>query len=57
MPLIKAETKFPHGMPAPLMACLLGVICHIQADVVLHPFVYAKAVLRIWGATTMLKPP
>lgn len=49
MPLIKAETKFPHGMPAPLMACLLGVICHIQADVVLHPFVYAKSGVEDMG--------
>ena len=43
MPLIEVEKKFPNGMPAPLMACLLGVICHIQADSVLHPFVYAHS--------------
>lgn len=49
MPLIEAEKKFPYGLPAPLMACLLGVICHIQADVVLHPFVYAKSGVEDMG--------
>lgn len=43
MPLMEAEKKFPQGLPAPLMACMLGVICHMQADVVLHPFVYAHS--------------
>jgi len=43
MPLIEAEATFPAGMPGPLMACLLGIICHMQADVVLHPFVYAHS--------------
>ncbi len=42
-PLIEAEATFPAGMPAPLMACLLGIICHMQADIVLHPFVYAHS--------------
>jgi hypothetical protein len=40
-PLILAESNFPNGMPDDLRACLLGVICHMQADMVFHPFVYA----------------
>ena len=40
-PLIRAEQRFPDGLPAALFSCLLGVICHIEADAVLHPYVYA----------------
>ena len=40
-PLIRAERRFPDGMPAPLFSCLLGVICHMEADMALHPYVYA----------------
>ncbi|MDA8430662.1 MAG: zinc dependent phospholipase C family protein [Geobacteraceae bacterium] len=40
-PLIQAEGRFSEGLPPPLLACLLGVISHIEADIVFHPFVYA----------------
>ncbi|CAH2030530.1 zinc dependent phospholipase C family protein [Trichlorobacter ammonificans] len=40
-PLIEVERRFPGSLPAPLLACLLGVISHMLADCVLHPFVYA----------------
>lgn len=40
-PLIRAESLFPGGLPPGLMACLLGVVSHMQADSVFHPFVYA----------------
>jgi hypothetical protein len=40
-PLIRAELCFPDGLPAETLACLLGVITHMQADIVFHPFVYA----------------
>lgn len=40
-PLIQAESNYPDGMPDDLRACLLGVICHMQADMVFHPFVFA----------------
>jgi len=40
-PLIAAESRFPHGIPPELTACLMGVLSHMQADMVLHPFVYA----------------
>lgn len=40
-PLIRAEQRFPDGLPPPTLACLLGVITHMQADIVFHPFVYA----------------
>lgn len=42
-PLILAEQGFPQGLPPALLACLLGVITHIQADIILHPFVYAMS--------------
>jgi hypothetical protein len=42
-PLIAAEQRYPEGLPAPLMACLLGVITHMQADIIFHPFVYAQS--------------
>lgn len=40
-PLIHAERRFPEGLPAPLFACFLGVISHMEADIALHPYVYA----------------
>lgn len=40
-PLIQAERRFPDGVPSALLACFLGVICHMEADVALHPYVYA----------------
>jgi hypothetical protein len=40
-PLILAEQQFPDGLPPAVLACLLGVITHMQADIVFHPFVYA----------------
>jgi hypothetical protein len=40
-PLILAEANCPGGLSDDLLACLLGVICHMQADIVFHPFVYA----------------
>ena len=40
-PLILAEQRFPDGLPPAVLACLLGVITHMQADIVFHPFVYA----------------
>jgi len=42
-PLIGAEARFPEGLPEPLLACFLGVISHLEADVALHPFVYAAS--------------
>ena len=41
-PLIQAEQRFPGGLPPATLACLLGVITHMQADIVFHPFVYAQ---------------
>jgi hypothetical protein len=40
-PLIRAEQRFPDGPPPATLACLLGVITHMQTDIVFHPFVYA----------------
>ena len=42
-PLIRAEQSFPDGLPPATLACLLGVVTHMQADIVFHPFVYALA--------------
>ncbi|QEM68367.1 zinc dependent phospholipase C family protein [Geobacter sp. FeAm09] len=43
-PLIRAEEAYgPGGLPAGLSACLLGVLSHMQADIVFHPFVYAHS--------------
>jgi hypothetical protein len=41
LPLIQAEQRFPEGLHPAILACLLGVITHMQADIVFHPFVYA----------------
>jgi hypothetical protein len=40
-PLIRVERCFPDGLPPPLLACLLGVITHIETDIIFHPYVYA----------------
>jgi hypothetical protein len=41
LPLINAERRFPEGLPPALFSCFLGVISHMEADVALHPYVYA----------------
>jgi len=41
LPLINAERRFPEGLPPALFACFLGVISHMEADIALHPYVYA----------------
>jgi hypothetical protein len=41
IPLIQAEQHFPDDIPPAILACLLGVITHMQADIVFHPFVFA----------------
>ena len=40
-PLIHAAEQYPDGLPPALLACLLGVITHIQGDICFHPFVFA----------------
>jgi hypothetical protein len=40
-PLIDAEQRLSGDLPQELLACFLGVISHIEADVALHPFVYS----------------
>lgn len=40
-PLIRAEANQTGGWPDDLLACLLGVVSHMLADIVFHPFVYA----------------
>jgi len=40
-PLIQAESSFPAGLPPDYLACLLGVISHMVADIVFHPYVYS----------------
>jgi len=43
-PLIRIEESHgAKGLPAGLLACLLGVLSHMQADIVFHPFVYAHS--------------
>jgi len=43
-PLIRIEEAYgAEGLPAGLLACLLGVLSHMQADIVFHPFVYAHS--------------
>lgn len=42
-PLIRAEQQLSQGMSDALFSCFLGVICHIEADVALHPYVYAAS--------------
>lgn len=40
-PLIAAERRHGGELPPPLLACLLGVITHMQTDMTFHPLVYA----------------
>ena len=40
-PLIRAEANYAGRLPDDLLTCLLGVISHMLADIVFHPFVYA----------------
>ena len=43
-PLIRIEEAYgTEGLPAGLQACLLGVLSHMQADIVFHPFVFAHS--------------
>ena len=37
------------GLPAGLQACLLGVLSHMQADIVFHPYVFAKSGIKDIG--------
>ncbi len=48
-PLIRAEERLSGAIPPDLLSCLLGVLCHMQADIVFHPFVYAAAGLTDTG--------
>ncbi|MDR3578869.1 MAG: zinc dependent phospholipase C family protein [Oryzomonas sp.] len=49
-PLIRIEEAHgAEGLPAGLQACLLGVLSHMQADIVFHPFVFAQSGLRDIG--------
>jgi len=41
-PLLSFLTATPQLTPAQ-QACLLGIACHMEADIVFHPFVYALA--------------
>jgi len=43
LPLIKAESRLNNVIPDPYLSCLLGVISHIIADSVFHPYIYAMA--------------
>jgi Zinc dependent phospholipase C len=40
-PLINAEKALNNSIPEPIMASMLGVISHMLADTVFHPYVYA----------------
>lgn len=42
-PLIRVEQGFPDSLPTPLLACLLGVLAHMQGDIIFHPFVFGVA--------------
>jgi hypothetical protein len=48
-PLIRAEERFPDGLPPDLLATLLGVLAHMQADIVFHPYVFAVAGISAKG--------
>ena len=46
-PLIRAEEAHgEEGLPAGLQACLLGVLSHMQSDIVFHPYVFAKSGIK-----------
>ena len=40
-PLIRVETNSENALTPETKACLLGVLCHMQADIVFHPFVHS----------------
>lgn len=40
-PLISFEEKSKKALSPQTTACLLGVLCHMQADIIFHPFVYS----------------
>lgn len=42
-PLIRAGGRFPGGLPPDMMSTLLGILAHMQADIVFHPYVFAVA--------------
>lgn len=48
IPLIRIEQEFPDGLPTWLLACLLGVLTHMQGDIIFHPFVFG-----VTGNSTM----
>ena len=49
-PLIWIEEAYgAQDIPAGLMACLLGALSHMQADICFHPFVFAKSGLKDAG--------
>ncbi len=49
-PLIRIEEVHgAEGLPAGLLACLLGVLSHMQADIVFHPFVFALSGMKDIG--------
>ncbi len=46
-PLIRIEEAYgAEGLPAGLQACLLGVLSHMQTDIVFHPFVFAHSGMK-----------
>lgn len=40
-PIINTAVRYADGLPQNLLACLLGVVSHIMADSVFHPYAYA----------------
>lgn len=40
-PLIRAESEQGQSFSDPVLSCLLGVISHMQADMVFHPYIFA----------------
>jgi hypothetical protein len=48
-PLVRVEERFREGLPPHLLACLLGVISHMLADIAFHPFVFAVTGTDIGG--------
>jgi len=40
-PLIRAELAHGQSFSDPVLSCLLGVISHMQADIVFHPYIFA----------------
>lgn len=42
-PLLDVEQQYKQKLPPPVLACLLGVVAHCQADISFHPFVFSQA--------------